>query len=189
MFASSWSAMVTVMESILPRAGCDVLSMWCDEARYPLNLCTCLWRTQFPRRCSPHISIMISVAKCISSKFRIPCRRTLWHDADEDDPTSSRVPWRQAQFLQRQHLKYINHNTLSTRVICDKKPPVKVMDQIYKTAINPNVTHGAECWLRLILECCSEYEAFTWKKSTSEVNWLGNQPYFNRRQHILRRSD
>ena len=31
-------------------------------------------------------------------------------------------------------------------IICDKKVSVKLKHKIYKTAIKPTITHGAECW-------------------------------------------
>ena len=33
-----------------------------------------------------------------------------------------------------------------TGVLCDKKVPVKLKDNVYKTVIKPTMTYGAECW-------------------------------------------
>ena len=33
-----------------------------------------------------------------------------------------------------------------TSVLCDKKVPIKLKYKVYKTAIKPTMTYGAECW-------------------------------------------
>ena len=33
-----------------------------------------------------------------------------------------------------------------TGVLCDKNVPIKLKDRVYKTAIKPRITYGAECW-------------------------------------------
>ncbi len=33
-----------------------------------------------------------------------------------------------------------------TGVLCDKKVPIKLKDNVYKTVIKPTMTYGAECW-------------------------------------------
>ena len=34
----------------------------------------------------------------------------------------------------------------TTGVMCDRNIPTKLKDKVYKTAVNPPMVYGAECW-------------------------------------------